>query len=82
MVNLIDSRWDENMKLHLQLKMELQMNYYLGLMKELSWFIQLLPTQDLIRENFMVELLASHWDKKTELQWDLQNRDRFFSWLL
>ena len=72
MVHLIGSHWEEEMEMHWYLQMELQMDLNLGLMKELSWVLQLDHLKDTKMAILMVYLIGSHWDEKTELQWDPQ----------
>ena len=57
--------------MHWDLQMELQMDSNLGLMKELSWFIQLAPLKDIKTEILMVHLMGYQWDERMELHWDL-----------
>ena len=48
------------------------MGLLVGLMKELSFGLQLASMKDIIMASLMIHLMASHCDENTELQWDLQ----------
>ena len=72
MVHLMGLHWYEKTELHFDLQIDLLMGLNLCLRKELSWVLQLDHLKDTKMAILMVYLIGSHWDEKTELQWDPQ----------
>ena len=60
MVQLLGSHWDEKMEMHWDLQMEQNIDWNLGLMKELRWVLQLAPMMNLKTASLVVHLLESH----------------------